>query len=129
MSIKKLSNRQIGAVGVARVASILFRNGYSVLAPMEDFSGYDLVAERDGRFIRIQVKTSEKPDTERNRYGFMTSVGSDTKSIYTKVIVDYIICWAMDADLFWIFKPHECKTKNKKCQPKTGSSWRIISDL
>jgi hypothetical protein len=36
--------------------------GYSVLAPLEDFAGYDLVAERGGKFIRIQVKTSEKRD-------------------------------------------------------------------
>ena len=129
MSISKLSNRQIGAVGVTRVASILFRNGYSVLTPMEDFAGYDLVAEKDGKFHRIQVKTSEKQDPERNRYGFMTSVGNGSKEVYNKSMVDYIICWAMDADLFWIFRPHECKSKSKKCNAKTGSSWRIISDL
>ena len=125
----KLSNRQIGAVGVARVAGVLFRNGYSVLTPMEDFAGYDLVAERDGKFHRIQVKTSEKQDPERNRYGFMTSVGNGSKEVYNKSMVDYIICWAMDSDLFWIFKPNECKSKNKKCKAKTGASWRIISDL
>jgi PD-(D/E)XK endonuclease len=125
----KLTNRQIGAVGVARVAGVLFRNGYNVLTPMEDFSGYDLVAEKDGKFIRIQVKTSEKQDPERNRYGFMTSVGNGSKEVYNKSMVDYIICWAMDSDLFWIFKPSECKSKNKKCKAKTGSSWRIISDL
>jgi hypothetical protein len=129
MSTSKLSNRQIGAVGVSRVAGILFRNGYSVLMPMEDFAGYDLVAEKYGKFYRIQVKTSEKQDPERNRYGFMTSVGNGSKSVYKKSMVDYIICWAMDSDLFWIFKPGECKTKSKKCNPKTGSSWRIISDL
>jgi len=129
MSISKLSNRQIGAVGVTRVASILFRNGYSVLTPMEDFAGYDLVAEKDGKFHRIQVKTSEKQDPGRNRYGFMTSVGNGSKETYNKSMVDYIICWAMDSDLFWIFRPHECKAKSKKCNAKTGSSWRIISDL
>jgi hypothetical protein len=125
----KLSNRQIGAVGVARVASILFRNGYSVLSPMEDFSGYDLVAEKYGKFHRIQVKTSGKQDPTRNRYGFITSTGNAKKGFYNSQMVDYIVCWAMDADLFWIFKPKECKSKNKKCQAKTGSSWRILSDL
>ena len=129
MAIKKLSNRQIGAVGVLRVASILFRNGYSVLTPMEDFAGYDLVAEKGGKFHRIQVKTSEKQDPHANRYGFMTSNGCNNKNVYSKQTVDYIICWAMDADLFWIFKPYECKAKNKKCNAKTGSSWRIVNDL
>jgi PD-(D/E)XK endonuclease len=125
----KLSNRQIGAVGVARVTGALLRNGYSVLTPIEDYAGYDLVAEKYGKFHRIQVKTSEKQDPRRNRYGFMTSVGSNNKSIYNKSMVDYIVCWAMDADLFWIFKPGKCKSKSKKCHIKTGSSWRIISDL
>ena len=116
-------------MGVARVAGALLRNGYSVLTPIEDYAGYDLVAEKYGKFYRIQVKTSEKQDPERNRYGFMTSAGANNKSIYNKSMVDYIVCWAMDADLFWIFKPGKCKSKNKKCHIKTGASWRIISDL
>ena len=114
---------------MARVTGALLRNGYSVLTPIEDYAGYDLVAEKYGKFHRIQVKTSEKQDPRRNRYGFMTSVGSNNKSIYNKSMVDYIVCWAMDADLFWIFKPSKCKSKSKKCHIKTGSSWRIISDL
>ena len=129
MSIKKLSCRQIGAVGVARVAGALFRNGYSVLTPMEDFVGYDLVAEKDGKFIRIQVKTTTKTEGDKLYYRFMTSAGSASKSAYTKEMVDVLICWAMDEDLFWLVKPSDCKGPTKKLYPKTGSSWRIISDL
>jgi hypothetical protein len=125
----KLSARQIGAVGVARVAGALFRNGYSVLTPMEDFSSYDLVAERDGIFHRIQIKTTSKPESDRLYYRFMTSSGHHGKVMYTKAKVDYIICWAMDEDLFWILKPHECRATTKKFYPKSGSSWRIINDL
>jgi hypothetical protein len=125
----KLSNRQIGAVGVARVAGALFRNGYSVLTPMEDFVGYDLVAEKDGKFIRIQVKTTTRTEKEKLHYRFMTSNGCDGKSAYTKDKVDILVCWAMDEDLFWVLKPSDCKGPTKKLYPKTGSSWRIISDL
>ena len=125
----KLSNRQIGAVGVSRVAGALFRNGYSVLTPMEDFVGYDLVAEKDGKFIRIQVKTTTKTEKEKLHYRFMTSGGCDGKSAYTKDRVDILVCWAMDEDLFWVLKPNDCKGPTKKLYPKTGSSWRIISDL
>ena len=125
----KLSARQIGAVGVARVAGALFRNGYSVLTPMEDFASYDLVAERDGKFHRIQIKTTSKPENDRLYYRFMTSTGNHGKVIYTKAKVDYIICWAMDEDLFWVLKPHECRATTKKFYPKSGSSWRIINDL
>jgi len=125
----KLSNRQIGAVGVARVAGALFRNGYSVLTPMEDFVGYDLVAEKGGKFIRIQVKTTSKTEGDKTYYRFMTSGGCDNKSTYTKEKIDILVAWAMDEDLFWVLKPSECKGPTKKLYPKTGSSWRILSDL
>ena len=126
----KLNNRQIGAVGVARVAGALFRNGYSVLVPLEDFGhGYDMVAEKGGRFFRLQVKTTARTETEKLYYRFMTSGGNDRKTAYTKSRVDYIVCWAMDEDLFWLLKPSECKGPTKKCYPKSGSSWRIVNDL
>lgn len=124
----KLSNRQIGAVGVARVASALLRLGYSVLTPLEDYAGYDLVAEKRKRFIRIQVKTSERKDPARNRYGFMTSKGLGGKKFYTGG-VDVFILWGMDDDMFWIVNPRDCKGKSYKATIRTGSSWRILSDL
>lgn len=114
---------------MSRVTTALLRNGYSVLIPSEDNGGYDLVAEKGGKFFRIQVKCSEKRDPERNRYGFMTSRGSTGKDWYTKESCDYIICWGMEDDLFWVFRPRDCQSKNKKCYAKTGSSWRIVSDL
>ena len=124
----KLSNRQIGAVGVSRVASALLRLGYSVLAPLEDCSGYDLVAEKRNRFVRIQVKTSERKDPSKNRYGFMTSRGVGGKEIY-RGGVDVFVCYGLEDDLFWVVKPNKCKSKSYKAPLRTGSSWRILSDL
>lgn len=125
----KLSNRQIGAVGVQRVAGALLRLGYQVLTPMEDYCGYDLVAHKGRKFTRIQVKTSEKKDPRGNRYGFMTSKGMDSKSRYKSVDVDMLVCWGMEDDLFWMLKPRECKAKSYKAPIRHGSSWRILSDL
>ncbi len=114
---------------MARVAGALFRNGYSVLAPMEDFAGYDLVAERNGKFFRIQVKTTSKTEHDKTYYRFMTSGGNQGKSAYSKDKIDYLIAWAMDEDLFWLLKPSDCRGPTKKLYPKTGSSWRIVNDL
>lgn len=126
----KLSNRQIGAVGVSRVASALLRLGYSVLAPLEDYAGYDLVAEKRGKFTRIQVKTSERKDPRRNRYGFMTSKGiNNNKTTYKKSAVDFLVLWGMDDDLFWLVETKSCNKKNYKATLRTGSSWRVLSDL
>jgi len=110
------------------VASVLLRLGYSVLAPLEDFAGYDLVAEKRGRFTRIQVKTSERKDPRCNRYGFMTSKGANAKLPY-KNGVDVFVLWGMDDDMFWMVRPKNCKSKSYKATIKTGSSWRILSDL
>ena len=114
---------------MARVAGALFRNGYSVLVPMEDFAGYDLVAEKNGKFIRIQVKTTSKTEYDKTYYRFMTSGGCDNKAKYTKDKIDFLVAWAMDEDLFWVMKPSQCSGPTKKLYPKTGSSWRILSDL
>ena len=124
----KLSNRQIGAVGVSRVASALFRLGYSVLAPLEDFAGYDLVAEKNGRFVRIQVKASSSLELGRNRYGFVTHCGSGCRGRYSSS-VDWMVFYAIDQDLFWIRKTKDMRLKTLKLEAKTGSSWRILSDL
>ena len=125
----KLSNRQIGAVGVARVAGALFRCGYNVLTPMEDFAGYDLVAEKNGKFKRIQVKTTSRTETDKTCYRFMTAGGCDKKNAYTKYKIDVLVAWAMDEDLFWAFVPKQVKSPTKKLHPKTGSSWRVLSDI
>jgi hypothetical protein len=72
----KLSSRQIGAVGVARVTGALLRCGYNVLTPFEDFAGYDVVAEKAGKFWRIQVKTAQAVEAGRTKYRFTTSTGN-----------------------------------------------------
>jgi hypothetical protein len=123
----KLSSRQVGAVGVARVTGALLRCGYNVLTPMEDFSGYDLVAEGDGKFHRIQVKTAQVMEPNRNRYRFTTASGSQIKKLI--VGVDYVACWAMGDDLFWLIPIAKCKTITTKFCPSTGQSWRVFQNL
>ena len=45
-----------GSVAELVVAARLMRDGWHVLIPYGENTRYDLVAERDGRFVRIQVK-------------------------------------------------------------------------
>jgi hypothetical protein len=45
-----------GAIGVAKATAELMRQGYSVLVPVDSTLPFDLVAYRDAKFIRIQVK-------------------------------------------------------------------------
>ena len=127
MSTNKLSARQVGAVGVARVTGALLRCGYNVLTPYEDFAGYDVVAEKDNKFFRIQVKTSQAMELNRDRFRFNTASGSEVKRLISGV--DYVACWAMSDDLFWLIPIAKCKTITTKFCPSTGKSWRIFSSL
>ena len=125
-----LSSRQVGAVGVARVTGALLRCGYNVLAPMEDFSGYDLVAEKDGKFHRIQVKTAQVTEPNRTKYRFTTACGNGVNCAKRLITgVDYVACWAMSDDLFWLIPIAKCKTITTKLCPSTGQSWRVFSNL
>lgn len=125
----KLGTRQIGAVGVAKVAAALFRNGYSVLTPMEDFVGYDLVAEKDGKFHRIQVKATAGMESGKTFYRFITCKGSKKKVRYYGSSVDFVVCYALPEDLFWVLPVSQCRSPSKKFYPRSGSSWRILSEL
>jgi len=127
MSTIKLTSRQVGAVGVARVTGALLRCGYNVLTPYEDFAGYDVVAERHGKFFRIQVKTAQVLEPNRDRFRFTTASGSQIKKLITGV--DYVACWAMSDDLFWLIPIAKCKKLTTKFCPSTGQSWRVFSSL
>ena len=125
----KLSTRQIGSVGVAKVTAALLRCGYSVLTPSEDCSGYDLVCEKNGKFKRIQVKCSSRKDPKRFRYEFATSMGRFTKQKYTISFCDYIVCVGLADDLYWVFRPDQCPSKNKKCHIRDSSDWTALAKI
>lgn len=114
---------------MAKVTTGLLQSGYSVLAPLEDCNGYDLVAEKGGKFHRIQVKCSTRRQPNKQRYEFMTSNGNLKKRKYTNSSCDYIVCMGLEDDLYWVFKTSECLCKSKKCHIRTGSDWKILGKI
>jgi hypothetical protein len=126
----KLSSRQIGAIGVARVTGALLRCGYNVLVPYEDFAGYDLVAEKGGKYFSIQVKTAQAIEQGRTKYRFTTSIGNGF-NIPKRPIrgVDYVACWGMSDDLFWLLPVAKCKSLTTKLCPSQGQGWRVFQNL
>jgi len=124
-----LSNRQIGAIGVFNTVQALFRNGYNVLAPLEDFTGYDLVTEKNGVFKRLQVKTTSKIQKTETKYRFTLACGSGKKVPYKHKNIDYIVCYAADINKFWLLKTKDCKVITQKLSGKTGSDWTIFKNI
>jgi hypothetical protein len=62
VSIPKLQ----GNLGVHRAVYEYGRLGYNILWPLCDSAKYDLVIEKDGKFQRVQVKTSRTNHEYRN---------------------------------------------------------------
>ena len=125
-----LSNRQIGAIGVFNTAQALFRNGYNVLTPLEDFTGYDLVTEKNGIFKRLQVKTTSKiAKNGYGRYRFTLAGGCNKKILYKHKNIDYIVCYAADINKFWLCKPKDIKSITFKTRPERGEDWTIFKNI
>ena len=51
-----MHTKRKGSIAELAVAAALIKNSWHVLMPYGENTRYDLVAERDGRFVRIQVK-------------------------------------------------------------------------
>ena len=58
----KLHSKQLGAIGVLRVATHLMSKGYSVFSEMGDLSRVDLIVLIKNQPIKIQVKTRTLKD-------------------------------------------------------------------
>lgn len=126
-----LSHRQIGAIGVFNTVQALFRNGYNVLVPLEDYTGYDIVAEKNGIFKTIQVKTTSKIHKNETRYRFLLAAGSHKKTLYKHKHkhTDYIVCYAADVNKFWLLKTKDCRVISYKKRAESGSDWSILKDI
>lgn len=80
-----------GSIAEMIVASRLMEKGWHVLFPFGENSRYDLVAEKDGEFLRIQVKYV----TPRNGALEVNCRSSNNWSVdrYTKNQVDFIAAY------------------------------------
>jgi hypothetical protein len=118
-------------VGVARVIAGLLASGWSVLTPFEDNAGYDIVAEKDGAFKRIQVKSCGAPRLQNSgkrgpSYKFTTGRGVE-KRRYGKC-VDLIIMVGLDKDLLWIFESSKIKATHS-ANPEDSVAWTSLSKI
>ena len=58
-----INRRQQGDLGEASAIEWLTRQGATVFTPLGHSPDYDLIADSDGRFMRVQVKT--RPTAQR----------------------------------------------------------------
>lgn len=88
----------------------LARRGYAVLLPLTEHAPFDLVAYKDGRFYRVQVKYRAAKD------GFvavqMANVWADRHGVHLVPIdrtsIDMICIYCPDTDRCYYVDPHCC---------------------
>jgi hypothetical protein len=112
-----------GKIGEYAAAAELLKRGICPTWPSVESLPYDIIAEVNGRFARLQIKASNQ-----DRPTLRIAMGSRART-YTKSDVDYIVFWIRKKDK-WLVIPVEEITKpniyinldSRKCR------WRVYED-
>lgn len=125
-----LTSKQKGNLTELQVITYLYSLGYSCSIPYGENSRYDLIADIQGKLIRIQVKTSSIKDGNPNAIEFAcrssrTNSTGVINSRYTKSEIDYFAT-------FWnnqcyLVPVEECSVSKtlRFCYPKNGQKTGI----
>ena len=102
-----MNSRQQGDIGLVEAISYYTKNGYTVFLPFSEATRIDLIAEKDGRVVRIQCKTStRKKKSSCYEVGLRTNGGNQSWNKVCKKIssdeVDEVFIWCEDGSL-WVF--------------------------
>lgn len=88
-----------------RVQSLLKRYRWNVLVPFSESQKYDIVAERNGEFVRIQVKSSVYDDTSVTFpcYCSNSSKSGNNRTDYTEADIEGFAVYNASIDTaFWV---------------------------
>lgn len=93
--------QQKGTITELQCILDLTKLGIRCLIPVDDSSKYDVVADINGRFIRIQCKTASwVTDTTEEKVAFSiatccqtTNTKTTTRHKYTETDIDYFYTW------------------------------------
>lgn len=94
-----------------------YEKGYSVLRPFSNGRPYDFVLERQGRFIRVQVKSCSAPLTEKGLFPVGVSHGSTIKKYYTDEHCDVIAIYLKSLNVFYLIPIQVVTTKKINLYP------------
>lgn len=122
-----MNSKQIGNITEVECMLAFMRAGYNVLTPYGDCERYDFVADVNGKFYKIQVKTSHSLDEDGS--GFMFSCrsshrvqGKTVNERYTSNEIDYFA--TMFNGKCYVVPVTECSTEKRLriVPPKNGQT-------
>lgn len=104
--------KQKGDLGVLKAQLDLFEQGFIILNPMTEHAPFDLVAYKDRKFLRIQVKYKSVDKTGSITVHFR-SCWSDKNGTHMQAVdkddVDIYCIYCPDTDECYYFNPMEFK--------------------
>jgi uncharacterized protein YqfB (UPF0267 family) len=109
--------KALGDRGELLVAQELIERNWNVSFPFGDNARYDIIAEKDRHFCRIQVKSTENVTmTPRHgpHYAFGLCHGKAVKDPYDKNSIDFFICCAIERKRFWVLPIEKVTFKTLK---------------
>lgn len=114
--------KELGDYAELRFTLAAYEKGFSILRPFSDSRPYDFVLEKQGRFIRVQVKSCSAPLNERGRFEITTARGAVKKKRYTKHDCDAIAIYLKSLDIFYIIPIQFIKTVTVNLYPLRETS-------
>jgi hypothetical protein len=102
--------KEKGDLGVLKAQLDLFEQGFLVLNPMTEHAPFDLVAYRNGHFLRIQVKYKSVDRTGGMTIHFRSS-WADRNGTHMRPVdkgeIDYYCVYCPDTDECYYLDPKE----------------------
>jgi len=109
--------KKAGVRGELLVAEKLISMGWAASIPIGDSDPFDIVANKNDKVRRIQVKTTLVQRTypsSRPHYQFQLAKGKSSKTPYSAGQVDFFVCCALDSLRFWVIPLPEVRTITAK---------------
>ncbi|MBL1143122.1 MAG: hypothetical protein HND53_13950 [Proteobacteria bacterium] len=122
--------KQKGDLGVLKAQLDLFEQGFIILNPMTEHAPFDLVAYKDKKFLRIQVKYKSVDKTGSITVHFRSS-WADKNGTHMQAVdkgeVDIYCVYCPDTDECYYFDPSEfkCSVTLRVEMPKNNQSKNI----
>lgn len=74
--------------------------GYRILIPLVNNEGYDFVAEKNGEFVKVNVKTAHMKDKNQPESWCISQSGGSTRGHRKSIKCDIYLVWLPKANKF-----------------------------
>jgi hypothetical protein len=111
-----------GTVAELNAQVVYKKSGYNVLTPVRGDQPYDFVAEKDGKFRRVQVKNG-RYDSEQGSIDVHVCVYSGGEAhIYTSEDIDEFAVYCESLDSTYVVGVEEAPSQNMRLRVKESTS-------